>query len=762
MNLKILRLVILLITFLYLVNFASAEFGVYSEKKLLKLCRCSELDDLIKIKNTGTQSTIYSLSSNLDFVEINPHEFELSPGDIQNIQITVKAPCKTLKKNLKIKIKSDKGDSESLVKQIVAGQCQNLRTNLYTEANEINPCEPLDYRLLIKNIGPFTEKYFVSSEFDEYIDFSNREIEIASGDIRKINATLMLPCNIYGETPIVFYVQAEKNKLHSRLQHDLLINQYYAYTLKVEEENKVCEEEAEPIKVEIENDVETPNIYYLELVGVPSFIKLSSQNVSLEGKEEAEVDIILGLKEGMNLGFYDFTLKSQTAYGDIFQEKNISVNITNCYDLEIDILEKNPEFCTEEKQLVVNVKNNGEERESIKLETLPDWAEFDTKRVTLDFGEEKNVTLTMNPEDVDAEYDLNVEASLVRNNITVTDSTKVKVISQGTCHYVKVSKTKYSIRRDTENSTTIKLTNVGRTEEKYTLNLRPEFWITINQSAVTLQPGETKTLTLLSEHTQETEFGDYPVNLTVKLGDIEYMHELVVSLQDKPIYVKTYQYFAQRPCQAATLILVIAAIILFLLAISLKKLRWKLRTKPFFTSIIILIALLVIFAGLIYNYKGVPRLYEPIDYSEASATHYIWSQDKKYELDLSSFVSDPDVEDELLLSFLEEPENIDMAMENGKIVFTPNEGWYGTEEVVIVATDSKGASAESPEITLEVVKRDKYSLFGAYEKLCWYVNWIILLVAFFFLSIVGFKKMRRKLALLKRKDKKSTKRKKRR
>ncbi|NQU98246.1 hypothetical protein HQ533_02165 [Candidatus Woesearchaeota archaeon] len=760
MTLKLTKLVVFLLVGLFLVSFVSASFGVYSEKNLLKLCRCSELEDTIKIKNTGSENTIYTLSSNLDFVEITPFEFELAPREVQDVTLLVKAPCESLRKDLKIKVRSDKGDNERIVKQIAAGQCANIGTKLYAEEAEIDPCKTANYRVLIKNLGPFTEKYLLSSNFNDYINYSSSEVELAPEEIARINATLELSCNFYGETPVEFFVNAEKNQLQSKLTHNLMINQYYAYTLDIEDKYNVCEEGAEPIKLWIENSVNTPNTYYFELVGAPFFVSLSNQSISLEGKMEGTFDLELNIREGRNLGFFEFTLLTWTAYGDIMQEKNISLNITDCYDISINIMGYEEEFCTEKKSVTVNVKNNGAFRELVELEATPDVAYFKHGSTTLNPGDDTNITLVISPEDKDETYDI-VTRAVLSNNVSAEDHARIKVLSQGTCHYVDVGKNKYSMRRDTENSFQVKLINKGKTDEEYELSLESEFWITLENTTLELAAGETKTINLLSEHTQETEFNDYPVNLTIKLNYLEYTHDLVVSLKDKPLYVKAHNYFSKRPSQAATTLLVVVIVVLLFLVIFLNRLAGKLMLGSFSTALIIMIALLVIFAGLLYFYKGLPVLYEPLDYSEASETHFIWPHNTNYKMGVAEFVADPDVEDELELYLSEEIEEVNFSVVNRKMVFTPKKDWYGTATVSIVAKDSKGAFAMSPEITLEVIQREEYTAFQAYTKLAWYVNWALLVIAFILLSVIGFKKLRRKPLLLKNKKQKPKKKKRR-
>ncbi|MFC2134818.1 hypothetical protein ACFLTH_09390 [Bacteroidota bacterium] len=752
MNLKFLKLIVLCLTFLYLINTVSANFGYNTEADVLKACRCSEITDILKIKNTGTETTVYTLSSNLDYVEFSPSEFELQAGKFQDVIINIDAPCKTATKDLKIRVKSEAGDNKVLKKTLIMGQCQNLKAGLQVDEDEINPCEEVVYTLHVWNEGPFTENYVVNSNFNDYINFSAMEVEIEPESKSEISARLSLPCRVYGETPVEFTVLAQKNNLQSTLKHDLMINQYYSYTLEVEEETQMCEETPESIKIKIENDVSTPNIYHLNLVNAPFFIKLSNDTISLNGEESAEIEILVEAEEGKHTGNYNLILKTGTEYGDIINDRNITINISDCYDLSVQIIDKNLNFCSQEQVLTVLVENKGTEAESIELSSNLDWADLNMQRVSLESSESIEAILTLDPADADFSYDLEVTGNLIGKNVSASDEKRIKVISQKTCHFVDVSNKAYSIRRDTENNVSITLTNDGYEESEYDLMLISDTeWLELNQRKITLAPEESGEIILLSNHPEDAYFWKYPFNIVIKSGDLEYTYEMFLSLKDKPLTEKAYNYFYHRPCQLASVILIGGIVVIFLLAVFVRKAKGKLRKNSFIRFELLLVAILIIFAAVIYSYKGAPVLNEPIDYSNASNTHFIWIQDHSYEIDIESFVSDPDSEDKLTFSLLDEDEkHVKLMVADSYIVLTPEEDWYGTEEILIIATDDKGASASSPEITIEVTKREQYTLWSAYLKLCWYVNWVLLLIVFIFLSVFVHKRMRGKTFFFKR------------
>ncbi|MBU1201178.1 MAG: hypothetical protein KJ583_03975 [Nanoarchaeota archaeon] len=719
------------------------KFGAATGDANLKVCSCSKLNDSIKIRNTENKKVAYSLSSNLDFVSINPSYFELESGAIQEVLLQINAPCNILDKTLKITVKL-LGDGEAtLTKKLVVSQCQNLDVKLKASKDDIDPCKSVEYELLIKNSGLFSEQYTATPITNKpYMTLSSQTILLNPGEEGIIKSTFTPSCAVFGVTPNIFSVVAENNRLKTEIKHDLVINKLYDYSLDIDDYHEVCEEEYAPIEFDIENDVDTPNKYYLELIGAPSFVKLSSNQVSL-GSDESKSENINFILKQVKVGYYTFTLKSTSWYGNISNEKTVILDIIDCYKPKITIVDKNLRFCASEKELVVNVKNEGLYEEKISLKAYPAIAELDTDSIILEPGEDKDVVLTLNPPDKDATYGLLVEAVL-KNGVKASDEVKnIVVLSQWSCYKASIAKTSYSIRRDTENSAVIKITNEGLESGKYSLSLQPkDFWIKLSEKTLSLNPGETKEILLLSNHTDKTPFGDYTLDLTIKSdNDFEYKNNIIVSLKDKPVYVKLYLYFSQKPCRFVTVLLIFAIIILAIVAKFVKKKGW-LNKRKFILFLVLLLVILGILLWIVYFFIGPPVLNPLIDYSKASSTHYIWAQDKAFKVEKSSFVSDPDAGDKVNLSLIDSSEFVNVDITIDKVVFMPKQGWYGVTNVSFLAVDNHDAFTLSPRITLEVVRRDKFTLSQAYDKLCFYANWFLVFIAFIFVAIIGYKRIR--------------------
>lgn len=718
----------------------NGEFDMFYQSQVLKVCACSQFEDVIKIKNDQGNNNIYRLSTNLDYVQLSNTLFELAGGESKEVKVIINAPCKSFDKTLKIYVESTSGSKATFEKDLIVGKCQNLNVNLSSKKDEINPCETNDYTINVKNVGNFVENYSISSNQDVYMNYSDSSFILKSGEEKAVNAKFAPACSVYGNIPVVFDVVANKNDLSSTLTHVLTINKKYGFSVDTADQINVCEEEVQPVEIYVKNLVNTPNSYKFELVGAPAFVKLRQNNISLDSKEEKIVLLDLNLEEGANLGDYEFKVKAESEYGDSSVETNVKLSINDCYKPSISFINEPLDVCSDSQVLTLKVKNDGLYEEDIALRVFPgDVASIRTSSVTLAPGQEVNVSVDFVPLDEDKKYNLLAEAEL-SNGINESDNFDAIVSSQKTCHKVIVKPLSTGIRYDKENNVTLIIQNVGRKGGEYNLYTYPNFFMYLNQSSVYLEPGQSKQVTIISNHSSENRLGDYLLNVGVSMDDYVYEYPVIVDLQDKPIYEKAYIYFKDHPCQFVSVLILIAALILLLYAIFCEK-KGRVWKRKFLIWVVILVIIAAASLWLVYYFKGPPAFSPTVDYSELNSTYYVWPQDKTFAIQIESFVLDPD-SDNFTLALLNDNEYVSMGVDEKQIVFTPQDNWAGMTTIRVIATDSKGASTISPEIHLVVVESGEYSFARTFERLCPYENWILFLVCLVIIGWIFYQKVR--------------------
>lgn len=719
--------------------------ATYTSSSDIRVCSCADYKESFKVLNSGSQKEYYELKSNLDFVTLTPDTFDLAAGQAKDIQIEVNAPCKSLEKELLIKIFSSQGFQGELSKDLIVGKCQNLDVKLYTEQDYFKPCEVMNHKLYITNTGPFTETYVVASN----TEMDPISLEIIPGGQKILELESAFGCEVYGEKKAVFFVEAVNNQLFAELSHDVTIEKDYDFSVIVDSKHSVCEESAEKITVKIKKGGDVPNNYNIELRGAPDFINLSDKQLSFESDELYQTfDLMLNPVEGKNIGTFNFLLSVTSQYGDLVEEKNLSLIVNDCYNIKAEILDLENEFCAENQEFKLKITNLGTMDGDVELGYWPEQINPEDDSFNLKAGQEAVLDVEFKPEDLTQK--INLGFTVFYDGFSFDVLKDVEIYSLWDCYKVSVYELDQTFRYNKPGEFIVVLKHEGHKGGFYdvSLELNPLIPFTIlsnvnSSGEVELYPGETKKFFVESNHTN-AEFQTYEGKLNVDYYSLEYGQLIHATVKDKSICVKTYEYFEVNPCYFVSLILAILILVFFFIAIFAKKRRTRLNKRCFVIFIVILVLILLVSAFLLVEFKGRPYLNEPIDFTNQSETHYIWAQDKVYKVALEDVVSDPDTMDKLTVRLFQNSSYIDLISTENQIKFVPAKSWFGVEKVYILAIDDKGAFTVSPKITLEVVQRDKYNLITAYQKLCIYFNWLLLLVLFFFGLIVAYKRFRRK------------------
>ncbi len=727
----------------------------YISDNNIRMCACSEYQEIFKLLNSGTQAESYELTPNLAFVKLFPSEFSLEAGEVKEILLTVDAPCRNIDKTLEVKVFNSEGFQGELKKDLKIGTCQNLEISLAAEKSTFKPCEVMEHELYITNAGPFTEDYKVTSS----LGMEPLTVTLDPGQEEMLELQSSFSCGIYGEESISFFVEALNNDLVAEATHELLIEEDYGFSMILEEDKSVCEEYPESLLVTLEKEGSTPNKYHLELSGEPDFVNLSAETVEIGADEDSEdVEITFDIDEGKHTGTYDFMLEARSEYGEVVKTRNVTLTVEDCHDMEFKILGLEKEFCAEEQEFQLEITNHGTVEETLDVMLLSDTIRISTDELNLEPGEEVLVDASIAPEDLST--DAEVRFNLTYSGYTDTLAQEFQVYSLWDCYEVSVSKTRQSFRYHKPGSFEVVLKHKGHKGGIYDVSLEVDPLISFTQiedensthDGVELYPGEVKRFYVESDHS-EADFMAYEGYLAVDFGGLEYGEPVKIVVKDKSLCQKAYEYFKDNPCHFISLVLILLIIAAVLIAIFAKKRRTKLNRKAFGILLAGLALILIVLAGILLYTRGMPYLNEPIDYTNESSTHYIWAEDDNLVLSIEDVVQDPDAQDNITVQLFESNDNINLSFEDGDLIFTPKADWYGVEEVFILARDDKGAFAVSPEITLEVVEREEYNLIGVYQKLCIYFNWLLLLILFVFVSLIAYKRFRKKVKKPVRKNK---------
>jgi hypothetical protein len=744
---------------------ASIDFSLFTTENT-KACTCTSTTDYLTITNTGSFSSIFYLTSD---IQLSDTTFELGSGESRQVSIFIQADCNPRIKTYTINVKSNLGVEKTIEKQVNVERCQNLELWM-TPVDEVSACENADYKIFVKNIGLFPEEYSLKSNLDKYMSYSSNYFTLLPEQTASINATLNLPCEFSGEKSVEFTARAVKNKLDATISSNLNVLSDYAFDVYINGKNvddalyrqalDTCNRVwVTEFPVTVKNNG-IDNTFTIMPDGLPKFASIvgiddNNYKFSLARGESKTFYIIVDSHEfRKEYKGYDFSLTIKPQIGDAL-ERNLRINLQPCYEHTITIndestKEKPIEVCSEGfYDYDVEVKNNGIYAENIKLsiEGAPSGVDLSRYSVNVNPGESQTVKLYIQGPESNYLYDIKIVAEL-SNQLTESDDIWIQAHDKQTCHKVEFKKSNYNINYD-NSYIEVPVKSAGLYPDYYDLSLNDTSLLSLEDDRIFINDS---TKIRINVNSLDMPEGKYNVRLTAEhVSGADYSEDLVITLKDKSPIRKAFEYFFfGTQCRQISFWQVIAILLLCILIVVFMvvgphypyKLSNRIKQK-----LPILLALLVVFIialVLVLVLADRPKTNNEVYGLNTSVQDLRFEilENEKYVLDASQFFTDPDQNS---LSYeVSAMKDVKSTVKGNIITFNPDLGWYGTRTFTITAYDDQGGSIVSPEMTLKVLNVPRKSILELYNIYCWYTNLLIFLVILFLVFVAFLIKQQRR------------------
>jgi len=221
---------------------------------------------------------------------------------------------------------------------------------------------------------------------------------------------------------------------------------------------------------------------------------------------------------------------------------------------------------------------------------------------------------------------------------------------------------------------------------------------------------------------------------------IDYQKQFWVVLKDKNFiakaieYIRSFNYSRIGWCGLVSLILAgISGILLIIVAymrfkpeLKMKRIKASCMKKIRILNIaLILLLILSILALILIGNPNTDRFYEQPTVDKTGMLHE-WKQNAVYTLNLEQYFNDPDMD---VLSYTaSQPYHIDVKIEGNTAILRPEHNWAGEEQIVFTANDDKGGVADSPVMTLKVLKKQPVGVMGYWNVYCKHINIVLFIV----------------------------------
>lgn len=756
-----------------IVNKVTDEFSLESPYPVdsVKACQCSTRTDILEVKNIGDFEALFTveiLSPIKDMITVSDDTFELYPKEENKVYIYIDAPCdEPLNAFYVAKVKTNYGRSKEIYKDVISKKCQNIKFTSRMFEDTIPPGEIGVVEITLQNVADFTDTFRITPDKDpDNVVLSSEEVSLAPDEETVVYLYVKYPLGDYGEKEIPFTITSEKGNNYAKGVESYEIENDYDFAITTEDfEISACEDVTKKAVITFTNLAEsTLNRYYLSLTA-PGFAKLSQDSLDLEAGEEDSITLVINPTQE-DVGEYDIILTADSHYGFIHKEKSFKLKVKDCFDSTIELGDAEGEFegkaCCGQKIYYLNIRNDGlyEEAYEIIVDS-PGWTEVreEDHFVKLRPSQNANIPVTINFPCTDAEQ----TAFVIVKQIRAPQQThelriNLESLSKRSCYNIDLLQDQYRINYGTE-SVPMLLQNTGLEGGTYKLELGEleSRFVYLDQEIMEFEAGEMKVLHVHPKNYSAYKEGTYLNKLTLSITlieadedlDLDYQRQFWVVLRDKNFlakaidYIRGFNYSRIGWCGLLSLILLGLAVILLLIVVvvrfkpNMKIKRIKVKTIKVIKVINIILIFLLIASILMLILLGNPntsKFYESPS-ENRSALNHEWRLNTPYQIDLSQYFDDPDMD---VLSFTaSQPHHIQIDVNEGIATLKPEHNWAGEEQVVFTANDEKGGTADSPIMTLKVLNKKPVGILGYWSAYCTHIN-IVLFIVLILLVLLFF------------------------
>lgn len=443
---------------------------------------------------------------------------------------------------------------------------QDFSLNANSEMN-LCPCSNQGYPIFINNDAGFSKDFKVSfgGSAAKFVNAVPSEFTVEAGANSYFYVYVNSPCNIVGKTDLEIYVTDSLAKSKG-IRQSLIFSECYQYDLFSGEAIEVksgqdklsyvefagvyelCEREEKFIPVLIVNKERYDNNYVLTLDG-EEWGKLSTKKVSLLGESRGIVLIEAAPPEGSE-GEYELLFESITELGEVEESLPLKINVEKCYGLELEIDESENIFCLDDEVIELTVRNTGSKTEVVNVSTNQEFARINKTIIVNGDSEEKVGIALQRDDEVAGAYDLVVSGGVVGTDIKASDNFEITVEKASICFEPEITLDSEIKNFYSEEYHSFFITNKGLKTSTYEFKVDGPKWVEITPKKVELKPDEERNINLHVNPPEETQTGNYMVNIEIATEGVTYNEELNVLLKEENKFIKSikdffrfYQYY---------------------------------------------------------------------------------------------------------------------------------------------------------------------------------------------------------------------------
>jgi uncharacterized membrane protein len=386
------------------------------------------------------------------------------------------------------------------------------------------PCTNMDNTLMVTNTGDASDTFTFSLDLPGgWSGFIPPEKTLGIGETKNLNFYITPPCFIQaGDHQVKVKAKASDGREFSKNINIEVLTCHYV-GIEADELRRTCKGFPADYEIKVTNfgkvretfDVKVTSSWGEELMSI---------SVGMASQVSETFDISV-LPPDVGTHYITVTAKSQDSYAE--NEKEVQLNVENCYDLSLDIQPKENVVCLGGSgKYVLLIKNTGSEEDEYEIHA-PDWVTLNQDSIKVPPKTERNVGLLAYPE-MEGKNTFEIQ-------VVSSEYSEAKGAVSGTANTIEckdvaviVSPAEETVCQGLTTDFEVKVKNTGTVAESF--EIQSDAGI-LEANRVSLEAGEIGKLKLTVD-SSGMEFGTNYVTVTARSGEVSDQNVVSLLVED--------------------------------------------------------------------------------------------------------------------------------------------------------------------------------------------------------------------------------------
>jgi uncharacterized membrane protein len=530
---------IMLAGIIFLILLGTANASSITGNFLVSVDCISTAPAIFSINNDSGRDETFKISSvgeNKDWIILNgkrigekPLEISLASGESEELYAFIKPQsCYTQPGNYEITLQfAGASESFSQVISVTVRPSRSVSIDANVASFELKQCEQKNFYATITNTGKSDELVFLSLKGlpDEWLDYPKESFLLEKNHSKQMLLKLKPSCSAQARE-YEFSLKAEIQSTSFTAEKNLVLKIIDAQQISISTDSlKACKDKETTAQIKIFNSGTLADSLELSVSGL-AWASISPNALDLNPNEEKKVAITFK-KTDAAAKDHKFVIIAHSKIFDKDTEKELSVQLQDCYGISISSIKTNgqtatePEACIEEPVIYeFELLNDKTEAIDISIALLGANALASPSTATIQPGQKqvfKATIDTANQTPGDKNFELIIKSNYFSTAqkffFKAVDCYALLVDYDGLNNSIDVNAS--DSKGNKANPFTVKIKNIGTKKNEVKAEVAGENWVYFQPGSFDLEAGQEKAIYLYFDPPYDTKHSAYKAKLGI-------------------------------------------------------------------------------------------------------------------------------------------------------------------------------------------------------------------------------------------------------